>query len=525
MSIPASLRHAFLALVAMAALPAGAASAAPSEAEIFDLQLADYQKDARIKFRDDHTDVGGKGYELAKATIDWFGVPGEVLDVADFARSVKNEGIGLHNTSTLIAKIVASRVSTKQFESIVKKMDEKELLEIAKRVNLGTTGDLQKAVLEYLTETAPNVAAQVSEGTTGDAATTLFLDVVTKMCKTCGLAQKSYEFAVEASMAAEIAFDNENTQSMFSQMAHLGYHQFADFQTEYVMSDVHKNEARKALTLAYQAAGRKEPPTEEEVDRYIFDRYQRWQSEIQTRAEDAAVLAELKGDYLKLLRYEKEAIFGPGTEADWASRYMASYIGLYNGMVAMKGDRPWPFGLGREEVRFAVHDLLKRRKSGKLTDEELGYEMRKLAAKWGWIPESKVGPPPPKPAPVVVRPQEPREIIEARIWSRLPNLNHAKLTALAESRNISLPTTFMHCLCQSRGIMGAGLGYHPEPWGDCDNNDPCKGGNWGCASTDLPHDRDTWQICIDEQKARGERTLIDILADEVEALRAEQGAR
>ncbi len=42
------------------------------------------------------------------------------------------------------------------------------------------------------------------------------------------------------------------------------------------------------------------------------------------------------------------------------------------------------------------------------------------------------------------------------------------------------------CLCSKGFAFGVPGGYQPEPSGDCRNTLPCKGGNWGCVSFDLP---------------------------------------
>ncbi len=72
-------------------------------------------------------------------------------------------------------------------------------------------------------------------------------------------------------------------------------------------------------------------------------------------------------------------------------------------------------------------------------------------------------------------------------------------------------TAFYGCLCGAGAIMGSGVGFHPEPWGDCQNSLPCKGGNWGCVAFDFPSGGDTWTRCAAQQG--GGNILDTILAN------------
>ena len=76
----------------------------------------------------------------------------------------------------------------------------------------------------------------------------------------------------------------------------------------------------------------------------------------------------------------------------------------------------------------------------------------------------------------------------------------------------SAQTAFYACLCGAGAIMGSGVGFHPEPWGDCQNTLPCKGGNWGCVAFDFPRDKDTWTRCAAQQVGDG-NILDTILAN------------
>lgn len=509
------MRRVLMAIGAAFLLLAGTPLAAETDAEAYDRMLAEHRKVQRVKFRDDHTDVAGKGYELAKSTLSWFGVPGTLLDGADFVRSVKNEGVTLENTGTFLAKYMAQNIPTEKFKTAVEKMGRSELINVIESlgVDVGpdldqTTGNLQKFVLEYMTEVAPKVAAKGTEGGASDAAAELFLTVLTKACKTCDLAQKSYEFAREAAMAAELAFDNQRTQEMFARMENVyQFDQFRDMREQFVESRAMTAEARKALTLMYKSLppghrNYNRIPTEEEVERYIFQRFQRWRTEIERKERDAEILEDVRDFYLRLLDYEKEAMFGAGSEADWAAAYQTSYLSLWDRMLALRGDNPWPIGGGEDYVRWQVDRLLKQWKTGKLNDAELTHEMRKLAAGFGWMPQDKVGPPPPKPAAAAPPTEEEIEARQSHVIDRLSRLNHHKLSATMAALGVEMPVGVLQCLCAAQGLMGAGLAYHPEPWGDCDNADPCKGGNWGCVSSGLPSDPAAWKGCIASQPVR-----------------------
>ena len=211
LQMPTGCLASLLFLIAL--LPAGAALA-ESASDAFDQQLKEYAKVKQVVFRDDHTDVGGKAYDLAKATLNWFNVPGQVLDVADFARSVKNEGLNGNNTLTLAAKIFASKVSVSKIKNEIKNLPKGDLLQLAKKLGVSSKGgDMQKNVLEICTETATKAGSAALDGETAKAMAVLVTDVVTKFCKTCDVAHKAYRFAKEAAKAADVAFDNTKTQA------------------------------------------------------------------------------------------------------------------------------------------------------------------------------------------------------------------------------------------------------------------------------------------------------------------------
>lgn len=74
-------------------------------------------------------------------------------------------------------------------------------------------------------------------------------------------------------------------------------------------------------------------------------------------------------------------------------------------------------------------------------------------------------------------------------------LGHERFKKLVEKYEMKVDDGFYQCLCRSKGIMGSGMGYSPAPDKHCNNTDPCKGGNWGCASSDLPKQGDSWMSC------------------------------
>ena len=84
---------------------------------------------------------------------------------------------------------------------------------------------------------------------------------------------------------------------------------------------------------------------------------------------------------------------------------------------------------------------------------------------------------------------------QAHVLGRLKRLNHEKLLMTLKNLDIDRPDGFLGCLCGTYSIAGSGIRYQPEPAGDCQNTMPCKGGNWGCVSHDLPTDPAAWEKC------------------------------
>lgn len=103
------------------------------------------------------------------------------------------------------------------------------------------------------------------------------------------------------------------------------------------------------------------------------------------------------------------------------------------------------------------------------------------------------------------------------ILNGISRLNHQRFKEFVSSQGMEMPTEFLGCLCATYSISGAGISYHPEPAGDCQNAMPCKGGNWGCVSYDLPTDPRAWTACAGYLQAGG-RPLTDQLIDKVRAM-------
>ena len=504
-------------LLAAAAMAGVACAVSPVLADrasdAYDQQLAAYRKVEMVRFRDDPTDVSGKAYEFAKATLDWFGVPGEALDAADLVRNASNEGLNAHNVGTFVAKALANNVHAPQFKSAVEKMKEKELIEIAERLHLDTAGDLQKSVLEYLTETAPNAIAAGESGSGSDAATAVFLDVMSKLCKTCGVAYRGYELAAEAKKAIDIAFDNDKTQAMFAQMTTSGWYRYDEFQQYFTGNDALKAGARKALTAMRQAQNLP-PPSDDDVMRFIFSRYERWQSEKKDRGDEADILANVRDEYLTLAGYEKRDMFGDGAETQWASAYMSHYMDVYRDLVSYRGDAHWPAGArdGRATVEAAVADLLKRKLRDGISDEQYQYEKRKLLASWGWISPDKVGNPPPS-----LPPKDDRATIVKRIEDRLPRLDQQKMSALFDRAGIKPSAEFYDCMCPTAD----GFHYYvgPDAGGPCRRIGPLGGVSWaGFAGGSM-------KKCAAAYRLEDGRSVFDALADSIADLQAAQGRR
>ena len=502
---------------AAAAMAGVALAACPAQADLasdaYDQQLAAYRNVKAVHFHDDTADVAGKAYDFTKATLKAFGVPGVILDTADFARSVKNEGAGWHNSLTYVASVIARKVPTEKFKAIIGKMKEKDLLELAERLHIGKTGELQKAVLDYLTSTAPQALEQGVDSSASDAAATVFISAMTKMCKTCGAAYYGYKLAVEAQKAVVIAFDNEETEKLFNDFDRNGIYDRQAFKDGFVGSRTEFEGARKALTALYASQNRP-PPTEGQLMDFIYDRYQRWQTEIKDRQDDAATLAAVEDQYLKLAGYEKRNMFGDGAEAQWASAYMSNFMNVYRDLVSYRDDADWPPGArdGRATIEAAAADLLKRRLNDGISHEQYEYEKRKLLASCGWISPDEVGNPPP-----ALPPKDDRASIVQRLEDRLPKLDQSKMSALFDRVGIKPSPEFYDCMCP----QSDGFHYYvgPDAGGPCRRIGSLGGVSWtGFNSGNM-------KSCAGAHRLDDGRSVFDALADSIAGLQAAQGRR
>ncbi len=90
--------------------------------------------------------------------------------------------------------------------------------------------------------------------------------------------------------------------------------------------------------------------------------------------------------------------------------------------------------------------------------------------------------------PVVVQFSENR----AKLMNHITGLGYERFNKVAKKYGYTNTLPLYKCLCSSAGIAGSSRGFSPARDKHCDNNDPCKGGNWGCSSGDFPK---TWGAC------------------------------
>ncbi len=247
---------------------------------------------------------------------------------------------------------------------------------------------------------------------------------------------------------------------------------------------------------------------------FIYDRYVRWQAEIKNRQDEAATLANVEDEYLKLAGYEKRDMFGDGSEAQWAGAYMNNFMGIYRDLVSYRGDAVWPPGArnGRAAVEAAAAYMLTRKLRDGISNEQYEYEKRKLLASWGWLSPDKVGnPPPPKP------PKDDRDTIMDRLNVRLPTLDAQKLGALFDRVGIKPSAEFFNCMCP----QSDGFHYYnaPDAGGPCRRIGPLGGVSWaGFASSSM-------KTCADMYRLEDGRSVFDALANSISDLQAAQGRK
>lgn len=94
-------------------------------------------------------------------------------------------------------------------------------------------------------------------------------------------------------------------------------------------------------------------------------------------------------------------------------------------------------------------------------------------------------------------------------------LGHERFKKLVDKYEMGIDDGFYQCLCRSKGIMGTGLGYSPEPDNHCDTTDPCKGGNWGCVSSDFPKKGDSWINCAKKYRLKDGHNIFQAFDEHV----------
>ncbi len=81
------------------------------------------------------------------------------------------------------------------------------------------------------------------------------------------------------------------------------------------------------------------------------------------------------------------------------------------------------------------------------------------------------------------------------IINNIARLGHGRLSSVMTALEMGEKTNLMGCLCAGGFAIGVGGGFNPAPSGDCQNDLPCKGGNWGCVAFDFPNKPKLWSLC------------------------------
>ena len=506
-------------------LPLVAIAQEESKASIaYDQAVEKYAKPRIIKFRDDPTDVSGKAYDLAKATLSWFGVVGNVIDAADFARSVKNEGINSVNIATYLSKIAVGNISNQRLSDYLNKMEDKDVIKLLSKHGIvdPDVNNYQRYLLDYISETGPKALA---EDDSSKAYEGILIDVVTKVCPPCDVAHKSFELAKESAKAAELFFDNKLTQELFEHMdKDMQVDQQIDFIREFSKNRNWTDEAEKALSLYHKSANLPSP-TYDEVLSYIFKRYERWQAERQVLQDEAEMLKQVKAEYLRLDYYDRKILFGQGDEELWADKFMSTYTNLYNQVISQKEEGFWTLECGRESVRVEVFHLLQKYFRNKLTSEQLAYEKKIVAAKCRWISDNEVGESPYKKEKVssLIKPIQKNcaseKTIEdkrkCKIMNRLIAFNHTKFLKVLNTLKVKSSKSFLNCLCSNAGYGSSSTAqfYHPDTLGKYNKRytcnqpgEPCVVSGLGCSRHPLPSNFVIWERCMKRYKVNTKTT-------------------
>lgn len=86
------------------------------------------------------------------------------------------------------------------------------------------------------------------------------------------------------------------------------------------------------------------------------------------------------------------------------------------------------------------------------------------------------------------------------VLKKIAGLGHERLQSVMKAQGIKLKKGFYSCLCNYYSSAGTGIGYSPPRDKHCNNTNPCKGGNWGCASYDLPKNPERYAYCAKKHK-------------------------
>jgi hypothetical protein len=143
-------------------------------------------------------------------------------------------------------------------------------------------------------------------------------------------------------------------------------------------------------------------------------------------------------------------------------------------MIAYKGAKTWPLGLGEAGFRAAVVDIVKNKMSISAIDlkQRVAADLRN----WGWLAPSQAGP---------------AEII--RVRQRLAALNYTKLKALLDYMNVSVPNQFFNCMCgQIPHGVGVGFVYDAER---CKADGCHFVGGFGDFCSPMPSGEAAWNAC------------------------------
>lgn len=106
--------------------------------------------------------------------------------------------------------------------------------------------------------------------------------------------------------------------------------------------------------------------------------------------------------------------------------------------------------------------------------------------------------------PVDISPKLDRLDNRLYLVDNIAKLGHGRVSSLFTALDMGTKAAYKGCLCAGGFAMGVGGGYHPKPAGDCQNDLPCKGGNWGCVAFELPDKARVWTLC----DAKGDEPVI-----------------